>query len=220
MLALQRTTLCGPLSAPCHVLRPGRFPTANRKENANSGCRRSHSRRRSRADCRRLAHAHRRGGRRAPWDTVACGRKDDTSEMGRATGLKMLHSRHPTRLASLPLHHPHPPPLIMCGWSITAGICLSPGGGGIMRPTQPEFQKPPGRGAGATPWSWTPTTPPTNRWPKAPWGGGGGGGLGRGVLGGAMGGGGGLFGKSFEGAIIIQTATVLVFERICYGQSR
>ena len=28
---------------------------------------------------------------------------------------------------------------------------------------------------GATPWFWTPTTPPTNCWPEAPWGGGGGG---------------------------------------------
>ena len=29
---------------------------------------------------------------------------------------------------------------------------------------------------GATPRFWTPTTPPTNCWPEAPWGGGGGGG--------------------------------------------
>ena len=28
---------------------------------------------------------------------------------------------------------------------------------------------------GATPQFWTPTTPPTNCWPEAPWGGGGGG---------------------------------------------
>ena len=30
---------------------------------------------------------------------------------------------------------------------------------------------------GATPRFWTPTTPPTNCWPEAPWGGGGGGAL-------------------------------------------
>ena len=41
-------------------------------------------------------------------------------------------------------------------------------------------------GGAATPGFWTPTTPPTNRWPETPWGGGG---LGGGVLGGAMGGG-------------------------------
>ena len=41
---------------------------------------------------------------------------------------------------------------------------------------------------GATPRFWTPTTPPTNCWPEAPWGGGGGGGHGRG--GGGMAGGG------------------------------
>ena len=46
---------------------------------------------------------------------------------------------------------------------------------------------PPG---GATPRFWTPTTPPTNCWPEAPWGGGGGGGgIGGGVQGGAIGGG-------------------------------
>ena len=38
-------------------------------------------------------------------------------------------------------------------------------------------QGPPG---GATPRFWTPTTPPTNCRPEAPWGGGGGGGLGGG----------------------------------------
>ena len=37
---------------------------------------------------------------------------------------------------------------------------------------------------GATPRFWTPTTPPTNCWPEAPWGGGG-------VGGGGVGGGGG-----------------------------
>ena len=48
-------------------------------------------------------------------------------------------------------------------------------------------------GGGATPWFWTPTTPPTDCWPEAPWGGGGGGGggggIGGGVQGGRMGGG-------------------------------
>ena len=46
-----------------------------------------------------------------------------------------------------------------------------------------------GSRGGATPRSWTPTTPPTNCWPKAPGGGGGGGGggLGGGALGGAPG---------------------------------
>ena len=51
-----------------------------------------------------------------------------------------------------------------------------------------------GRTGGATPRFWTPTTPPTNRWPEAPWGGGGGGGGGGGaseggVQGGRRGGG-------------------------------
>ena len=42
----------------------------------------------------------------------------------------------------------------------------------------------PEHGGGATPRFWTPTTPPTNCWPEAPWGGGGGlggGGSGRGA---------------------------------------
>ena len=49
----------------------------------------------------------------------------------------------------------------------------------------------PGHGGGATPRFWTPTTPPTNCWPEAPWGG-----LGRGIGGGVQGGqlGGGLGG--------------------------
>ena len=42
---------------------------------------------------------------------------------------------------------------------------------------------------GATPRFWTPTTPPTNCWPEAPWGGGGGGGDLRGGSGRAKGGG-------------------------------
>ena len=54
---------------------------------------------------------------------------------------------------------------------------------------------------GATPRFWTPTTPPTNCWPEAPWGGGGGGGCewggGQGGGGGANGGGG--LGGSFGG---------------------
>ena len=44
-------------------------------------------------------------------------------------------------------------------------------------------------GGGATPRFWTPTTPPTNCWPEAPWGGGGRGGIGGGGKGGAIGGG-------------------------------
>ena len=57
---------------------------------------------------------------------------------------------------------------------------------------------PAGSPGGATPQFWTPTTPPTNCRPEAPWGGGGGGGLGGGGLGGAPGravpgGGGGRF---------------------------
>ena len=44
-------------------------------------------------------------------------------------------------------------------------------------------------GGGATPRFWTPTTPPTNCWPEAPWGGGGGGGLEGGFREGRMGGG-------------------------------
>ena len=57
------------------------------------------------------------------------------------------------------------------------------------------------RTGGATPRFWTPTTPPTDCWPEAPWGGGGGGEAGRGDSGrgpggaaregGSLGGGGG-----------------------------
>ena len=58
------------------------------------------------------------------------------------------------------------------------------------------FRTSPPRGGGGTPRSWTPTTPLTNHWPKAPGGGGGGSGRGfwegrwgAGCLGGALRGG-------------------------------
>ena len=62
--------------------------------------------------------------------------------------------------------------------------------------SKPRQGRPRG-GGGASPRFLMPTTPPTNYWPEAPWGGGGGDGRGggprganRGVLGGAWGGGG------------------------------
>ena len=60
----------------------------------------------------------------------------------------------------------------------------------------PRWEKRRSPGGGATPRFWTPTTPPTNCWPEAPWGGGaleggsrrgkGGGGLREGRLGGGV----------------------------------